>query len=317
MKNDMRMRKRSGQMETAGDVISNMKEVFFGSDAYQFWLFQKKWKAFVGEVLAKESYIGRSERNVLFIYVQNSVWMQELFMRKAEILEKIRNDAFGSRFTELRFVGASEKAAAPVMTNVEKARKRYRDMAQDRKATLTDAEEAWITDFMEKRVSQKELREALTQMMEDTLRRRKAELADGYTPCQKCGRLCPAKDRLCKSCELKEREQTKNRIFLQLLQEPASYHEEINKTIPCDYLQYETAREMLIRRCKDQYFKGYDREKNQKLLLSLLIHKPPETMTKEEIESTLSNLAKEKNDIEEYEKKEKKEAKRYGKSGRN
>ncbi len=142
-------------------------------------------------------------------------------------------------------------------------------------------------------------------------------MADGYTPCQNCGRLCPAENRLCKSCELKEREQTKNRIFLKLLQEPASYHEDINKTIPCDYLQYETAREMLIRRCKDQYFKGFDREENQKLLLSLLIHKPPETMTKEEIESTLSNLAKEKNDIEEYEKKEKREAKRYGKSGRN
>ena len=314
MKKNEDWRKRSGQMETAGDVIHNMKDVFFGSESYQFWLFQKKWKEFAGENLAKESYIGRRERNVLFIYVQNSVWMQELFMRKAEILEKIKKDAFGSRFTELRFVGASKKVEAPVMTSVEKARKQYREIARDRKATLTEAEEAWVTDFMEKRVPQKELRDELTKMMEDTLRRRKAELADGYTPCQTCGRLCPAEDRLCKSCEIKEREQTKNRIFLKLLKEPALYHEDINQTIPCDYLEYETAREMLIRRCKDRYFKGYDREENQKLLLSLLIHKSPETMTKEEIERTLSNLAKEKSDIENY---ENKEAKRYGKSRRN
>lgn len=309
--------KRRGQMETAGKAMDRIKDVFFENDAYQFWLFQKKWIEFAGEILAKESYIGRCEGKTLFIYVQNSIWMQELFMKKTEILEKIKKDTFGCRFTELRFVGAAAKISDSSITSVEKDKKKYRDMTRDRKISLTVQEEAWITEFMEKRVPQKELRETLIQMMGDTLKRRKAELAEGYKPCQKCGRLCPAEKKYCKSCEIKEKEQTKSKILLQLMKEPALYYEDVKNRIPCEYLQYETARELLIRRCKDQYFKGYDREKNQKLLLSLLIHKPPEIITKEEIEVTLSDLAKEKRDIEKYESKKKKEAYGYGKSGRN
>ncbi len=309
--------RRNGQMETVGKIIDTEKDTFFGNDAYQFWLFQKKWIDFVGENLAKESYIGRKEGKILFIYVQNSVWMQEFFMKKADILEKIKKDAYGNRFTELRFVSAATKISDPVTTTVEQSQNRYRAMMQNRKEALTGQEKAWIADFMGKRVPQTELRNILTKMMEETLRQRKADLTEGYTPCQTCGRLCPAEERYCKSCEIKEKEKVKSRIILQLLKEPALYYEEIKKKIPCDYLQYETAREMLIRRCKDQYFKNYNREENQKLLLSLLIHKPPEMMTKEEIESTLSALAKEKSDIDTYESKKKKEAKRYGKGGRN
>lgn len=308
--------KRSGQIETVGKAVENIKKEIFENDAYRFWLFQKKWSEFAGENLAKESYIGRSEGNILFIYVQNSVWTQELFMKKTEILKKIRQDAYGRRFTELRLVAASETAAFPTKTNVEKEREIYRAENQDEKEPLTAQEEVWVKQFMEKRVPQKELRETLTQMMEKTLQRRKADLADGYTPCQRCGRLCPAEKPFCKSCEIKEKEKIKSRIFLQLMKEPSLYYEEIKKRIPCDYLQYETARELLIRRCKDQYFKGYDCDENQTMLLSLLIHKPTEAMTKEEIQAALSDLAQEKKNIERYENKKKREENRYGKGRR-
>lgn len=46
------------------------------------------WKRIVGELLAERSQPLRLENQVLFVGVQNSSWMQELILLKADILSK-------------------------------------------------------------------------------------------------------------------------------------------------------------------------------------------------------------------------------------
>lgn len=86
----------------------------FGNDGFQFFLFQKRWKNIVGDMLAKESYIKSWKDDTLVIAVTNSVFLQHLFMMKGDLLKRLSEDEFGKRFKDIRFIaGPRQKRKKP------------------------------------------------------------------------------------------------------------------------------------------------------------------------------------------------------------
>jgi predicted nucleic acid-binding Zn ribbon protein len=74
-------------------VSSLLKQVLtqIGGDKYQpFILLYQGWKDVVGELLASRSHPFRFHDSVLYVAVQNNSWLQELYLRKAEILRQCR-----------------------------------------------------------------------------------------------------------------------------------------------------------------------------------------------------------------------------------
>ncbi len=62
-----------------------------GGDRYQpFIILYQGWKDIVGELLASRSHPFRFSDSILYIAVQNNSWLQELYLRKAEILRQCR-----------------------------------------------------------------------------------------------------------------------------------------------------------------------------------------------------------------------------------
>ena len=119
----------------------------FGNDGFQFFLFQKRWKNIVGDMLAKESYIKSWKDDTLVIAVTNSVFLQHLFMMKGDLLKRLFEDKFGKRFKDIRFIAGprqkKEKAYStldPVNHKIEEEQKMY---SQD----LTEGEEKWIENW--------------------------------------------------------------------------------------------------------------------------------------------------------------------------
>ncbi len=55
------------------------------------------WKPLVGDLLAAKSHPFRFQKSILYIAVENNSWLQELVLRKADILSKCR-----SRIPDLR-----------------------------------------------------------------------------------------------------------------------------------------------------------------------------------------------------------------------
>ena len=81
-------RKSSGFLEKASDILKENHRRFMESDGFQYFLFRQKWPSFAGELLARESYIAGASGEVLYVQVTNSVWLSQLTMLKAQILEK-------------------------------------------------------------------------------------------------------------------------------------------------------------------------------------------------------------------------------------
>ncbi len=49
------------------------------------------WKRLVGELLSERSHPIKLEHDTLFVGVQNSAWMQELILLKADIMQKYKS----------------------------------------------------------------------------------------------------------------------------------------------------------------------------------------------------------------------------------
>ena len=68
---------RSLVYNIAGDKFKDFVTVAFG------------WKKIVGNILAQRSNIEKLENKVLFVSVHNNVWMQELILRKTQLITDI------------------------------------------------------------------------------------------------------------------------------------------------------------------------------------------------------------------------------------
>ena len=185
--------KRYRTMESIAGVFteSDVRQKLFGNKGFQFYLFQKRWKKIVGSLMAEESYISGCKGPLLFVRVTNSAFLQQLFMMKADILKELSKDEIGRYFTDIKFLAGSPQkpykpftTLDPVNSAIEKEQKRYSQ-------SLSEGEEAWIQNWVRSHVKKEAVRAPFAEMMEEVLKIRKGELADGYHPCSICGNLCP------------------------------------------------------------------------------------------------------------------------------
>lgn len=296
------MDRRYGKLENAGQALSEVEHMAFGSDAFQFWLFQKRWPSIAGDTLAKESYIGREVGTTLYIHVTNSVWMQELMMHRQGLLARVQKDPYGRKFRDMRIMMSVPKTEVTPTTTVDVLKKKYQENEKVLSAPLSEGEKVWVDQWTKNHVEKEALRTPIARLMEGALKRRKAELAAGWHPCPRCGTLCSQTDLLCPSCRIQEEKQTKNKIVLLLKDHPAYLYEDVRCWIRCSYAQFADARDILIHRYKENYYNGYGDEEEKKKLLSLLVHKPYEEITKEEADKTLSGIPRRKSGVRNEEK---------------
>lgn len=282
--------RRYGNLEKAAQTLEEIQDVLQGNAGFQFWKFQQQWETIAGKTLAKESYIGNRDGSVLYVYVTNSVWMQELMMHRAVLLKKIQEDPYGSQFREIRLMMAPPRRRETGLDAVDRMRKTYQDGDLPISGALTDQEKTWIIQWVRRHVVKEELREPFIQMMEGALKRRKSELSEGWHPCRGCGGLCRKEDLLCPACEVQAARNTRHRIVLLLKKKPELHYEAVRQVIACTYAEFSEARDRLIHRYKENYYHGYGNQEEMRRLLSLLIHKPFSEISGEEAERVLSAL---------------------------
>ena len=70
----------------AGNSLHDLAFSLAGSKYRELIILVFGWKMLLGDLLAERARILKLERNVLFVSVKNNVWMQELVLRKAEII---------------------------------------------------------------------------------------------------------------------------------------------------------------------------------------------------------------------------------------
>lgn len=244
--------------------------------------------------MAEESYISGCKGPLLFVRVTNSAFLQQLFMMKADILKELSKDEIGRYFTDIKFLAGSPQkpykpftTLDPVNSAIEKEQKRYSQ-------SLSEGEEAWIQNWVRSHVKKEAVRAPFAEMMEEVLKIRKGELADGYHPCSICGSLCPPASPICPACQRKLAKTKKNKVILILKENPHYTYQEVRAILPCEYSLYEEARDILIHRAKEKIFRKEAADEEKRKLLSLLLHRPLSAITVKEAEDMLKHMPQKK-----------------------
>jgi len=81
------------------DIIQSIVNKMSSMNGYKKAWLDKKWRDLVGEEAGKHSRPYKVERDILFVTVDSSVWNQELFMNRANLIAKI-NKKFASKIVE-------------------------------------------------------------------------------------------------------------------------------------------------------------------------------------------------------------------------
>ncbi len=284
--------KRMRRMENISTVFStsDLSRQLFGQEGFQFFLFQKRWEKMVGPLMAKESYVSSYKKDMLYVTVTNSVFMQHLFMIKADILKLLEGDEFGNRFADIRFIAGPYKKKYKTFTTLDPINENIKKEKALYSQPLTEKERDWIHRWAESHVRNEKIQEPFSDMMKAVLQIRKGDLAKGYHPCARCGTLCEKEKQLCPACERKAKSAQRTKVIGVLRRNPHFYFQDLCKEIPCTYSLYEEARNSLIRQWKDQIFKKFAGIEEKKKLLALLLHRPASTITDKEAGEMLKKL---------------------------
>ena len=151
--------KRFRRMDTISDVFSSsdLNHRLFGHEGFQFFLFQKRWEKLVGQVMAKESYVSSYKNDVLFVTVTNSVFLQQLYVIKNDILSRLSEDEFGKRFTDIRFIAGPRKKKYQTFTTLDPINRAIEKEQRMYDQPLTDKETDWIRRWVDTHVEKEAL----------------------------------------------------------------------------------------------------------------------------------------------------------------
>jgi hypothetical protein len=281
------MKRKQRNLENLSDILPEIMGRYLSkSGGFQMMKLRKSWKDIVGSVLARESYICGLKNHILLVGVTNSSWMQEIFMMKKEILQRIRENSDFSDIEDIHFrMGIPQKDKQSDSSEglfIEK--NKNPDFS---KIQLSDSEKRKIISWADSHASSF-LKEQIAQLIMDTVRKRKAEIQNGWHPCRSCGSLCPKEEKVCFLCRMKEKRNTVYSVMVILKKKPHLLWEQVNEQISCTYGEYAEGKENLVHRYRQNLFRGQCTADEKKQLLSLLIHKKTEEITEEETEALRS-----------------------------
>ncbi len=85
------------------DVLKSVFEKIESGKTYTREDVEARWSKIVGESGFRHSRPVVFKKNILTIYVDNSVWMQELAMKKRQILKSLQKELGKDRISEIQF----------------------------------------------------------------------------------------------------------------------------------------------------------------------------------------------------------------------
>ena len=73
----------------SGNAVKDLVYSIAGKENHDLIAIAFGWKSIVGDLLAERASIIKLENGVLFIAVTNNVWMQELVLRRSQLISDI------------------------------------------------------------------------------------------------------------------------------------------------------------------------------------------------------------------------------------
>ena len=90
-------------MTTIKEVIKGIIDKFSSLNGYKKAWIEKHWLDLIGEAAAVHALPYKVESNILFVRVDSSVWNQELFMNKRNLINKVNNNFSKKIIEDVKF----------------------------------------------------------------------------------------------------------------------------------------------------------------------------------------------------------------------
>lgn len=283
-------KKRSGRLEKAGAVLPEMlKEMKLGREFKQHMVLYQ-WEEIVGRDIAAHARPVKLEFKRLFVRTSHPAWAEQLKYMEYDLKQKINSYIGEYIVQELVFTNLLPNAAYNKIDLYKDDPEKNLGL-QLKKIELTSEETGSIKAACQI-VSDDELRGRLELLgrninkMTKYRRQHKWQLCAG----EGCSALCPPEDKLCSSCQRKQRLAKAAKIHQLLLDMPWSRYGDILRELACTEQEFKEQRLTLIQRLAAGVDYGDTESLNAKMLVMLYRSVPPEQLNDEVMRKTLHRL---------------------------
>ena len=162
------------------------------------------WSKIVDETIAEQVRPVTIEHGILFVYVQNSAFKDQLKFVTEEIIEAI-NEHFGQEeplVKEIKIAKAFQIADMPRREEISDKRQGASQAFEE--VTLT-AEEVKACEAQAEKFPVAELRPTVLATLLSQARAQKFRRTKGWHKCADCEALCPPEEIFCEVCDIKAR----------------------------------------------------------------------------------------------------------------
>ena len=95
---------RTRRPSAVGSVVASTLTRIRADKEVDKYISLQRWSDVVGESLAEVTHPEKIVRNVLYIRVPDNVWVQELSLRKSELLRRLFDQKFGPPLDDIVFL---------------------------------------------------------------------------------------------------------------------------------------------------------------------------------------------------------------------
>lgn len=104
-------------MKKISEIISKITDRFANLPGYQRAWIEKNWSCIVGITASQHSRIGKIENEILYVYVDSSVWNQALFMQKRQYLTKIQEKFKNKTIIDIKYLMDNKESSTNLSEN--------------------------------------------------------------------------------------------------------------------------------------------------------------------------------------------------------
>ncbi|ACB83604.1 DUF721 domain-containing protein [Natranaerobius thermophilus] len=223
---------------------SGLLKKFYQEKAMNYWV------DVVGEEIATNCQPKVFQGKKMIVVCSNSIWIQELSMRKKNLIKKLNEKVGKTVVTDIKFVTGQIPNNSGL--NLTRGRSKYKEIPLETK------EKDWVEKTTSE-IEDENLQKKLAKLMEQDLKYKKGKKSQGYSECDKCGKLTNNKG-ICQDC-IEENERKKLNTLIRILKDsPWLNYNELQEEIPSDMeitrRDYNRAKNQFYQRVKDELFKA-------------------------------------------------------------
>ncbi len=240
------------------------------------------WPEIVGEDISSHAWPISTQRGILLLAVNNSVWSHHLLVLKPEIINKINTFLNEKLIVDIRFQAGDLRKYQNHQEGEE-----FDSLLYPEKLGSEELADVWKAT---EAIQDPNLRKKCYYVLIKQTGMNKAKQNQGWQPCKRCSVLVPPRQRYCTVCSRDQQREKKEAIKKLLVEAPWFTYQEVNQFIPCSPRDFHNVKKRLIHKYIHALFEsGWDKL-NDAVLVMLMTGVKPDKINQAMVDTVIGKI---------------------------